>query len=381
MRTSTEFDPRRVRIWYGSSGSGHRMAAKAIEEALRERLPHCEILLEDVYQWLPWYRRWLYTVGWRFAHTVFWDLYSWMWKRSVVQPQNVLRERALYQRRFPRIEKELIAQETDLIISTHPIGAELAVLAKNRGLISRVTSVVTDYHAHAFTHVAGVDAVCIPDAHIIRMVRSAEEEAQIVKEVVTGIPVRRAFAGVVASPQSSHRPIIVFSKGGDTFRRSTVRRIAHHFRTFPWTLRFVNVKGIDAPRVLAHTGKLVVEVYPYWKAFASLLSEAAVFVAKPGGLTIAETTALGVPLVAISPHPGQEENNIEFMRQQGFGLEATSLSEIEKAILRILGDNSFSSQSRKIGKPHAAEAIVDISLNLIPRKGKTPVYPEGEKTT
>lgn len=357
------------------------MAARAIEEELTDRLPHCDVLVEDVYQWLPWYRRWLYTVGWRFANTVFWEVYSRLWKKSVSQLPAAERERPLYRRIFPRVESSLIAYDTDVIISTHPVGSELGVLAKQHGLVSRVISVVTDYHSHAFTHVPGVDVVCIPDEHIIRMVSTPLLDHSSPQEVVTGIPVRKSFEQALALAHRPNHPVVVFSKGGDTFHLSSIRRIAYQFRKYPWTLRFVNVRGVAAPRVLSHTGALRVEVYPYWKAFASLLAEASVFVAKPGGLTIAEATSLGIPLIAIAPHPGQEENNIRFVIDRGIGIEANSLGEIEEAIVRILNDHSYAQRAHALGRPAASRALIDVVLSFFPRKGITPVYPEGEKTT
>ncbi|MFO0702410.1 MAG: glycosyltransferase [Candidatus Andersenbacteria bacterium] len=50
-----------------------------------------------------------------------------------------------------------------------------------------------------------------------------------------------------------------------------------------------------------------------------LLAVTDVLVAKPGGLTLAEALARGVPMLAFRPIPGQEDANVAFLERHRIG--------------------------------------------------------------
>ena len=86
-------------------------------------------------------------------------------------------------------------------------------------------------------------------------------------------------------------------------------------------------------------------------------------IGKPGGLSTAECLALGRPMLVVSPIPGQEERNTDYLLEHGAGLKAHDEAGVVYRIQRLLADPEhlarLAHQARGLGRPHAAETILD----------------------
>lgn len=91
------------------------------------------------------------------------------------------------------------------------------------------------------------------------------------------------------------------------------------------------------------------------------------YIGKPGGLATAEALALGLPLAIVSPIPGQEERNSDFLLENGAAIKCPNTVTIRYRLEKILNNDcrldQMSLQSKSIGFPHAAQQVVDILLD------------------
>jgi len=94
---------------------------------------------------------------------------------------------------------------------------------------------------------------------------------------------------------------------------------------------------------------------------------ATLFIGKPGGLTASEAMAAGVPMVISSPIPGQEERNSDYLLENGVAIKVNDLTIVAYKIGRLLDDperlQRMRASARRLGRPDAAQTIVDILLN------------------
>ena len=67
-----------------------------------------------------------------------------------------------------------------------------------------------------------------------------------------------------------------------------------------------------------------------WMAAATLL------IGKPGGLTISEARACGLPMVIISPIPGQEERNSDHLLEMGIAIKCNEYTTLSHKVDRLL---------------------------------------------
>ena len=97
-----------------------------------------------------------------------------------------------------------------------------------------------------------------------------------------------------------------------------------------------------------------------------LMSASDLLLAKPGGLTMCESLAKGVPMIMLQPIPGQETQNAEWLAGRKAALPAKNEKEIKELVSRFLKEPQFFESTRtailQIAKPYAARNLVDFIL-------------------
>jgi len=97
-----------------------------------------------------------------------------------------------------------------------------------------------------------------------------------------------------------------------------------------------------------------------------LMKVATLFIGKPGGLTTSEALACGLPMVIVSPIPGQEERNSDHLLEEGAAIKCNEFTTIPYKVDRLLGDPAhiaeMSRRAARIGRPHAARTVVKTLL-------------------
>lgn len=90
-------------------------------------------------------------------------------------------------------------------------------------------------------------------------------------------------------------------------------------------------------------------------------------ITKPGGLTVSECLAVGLPMVLIAPIPGQEERNADYLMEQGAAVKAHDGVALEYKIGRLIGNPERLARMRDsmcvLGHPDAAHAVLSHILN------------------
>lgn len=96
------------------------------------------------------------------------------------------------------------------------------------------------------------------------------------------------------------------------------------------------------------------------------------YIGKPGGLTTAECLACGLPMVIITPIPGQEERNSDHLLEDGVAVRCNELTTIAFKIDRLLDDPARLTRMRecalKMAHPRSASMVMETLLedNLPP---------------
>jgi processive 1,2-diacylglycerol beta-glucosyltransferase len=97
-----------------------------------------------------------------------------------------------------------------------------------------------------------------------------------------------------------------------------------------------------------------------------MMAIADLMLTKPGGLTVSEALAVGVPLLMFNPIPYQEMNNAAYITAKEAGVLATSIKNAIQLIKKYYASptqlEKMRENARKISKPKAAEVIVNTVL-------------------
>ena len=92
-------------------------------------------------------------------------------------------------------------------------------------------------------------------------------------------------------------------------------------------------------------------------------------VTKPGGLTSLECLAMGLPMIAVSPIPGQEERNADYLLENGVAMKAHDAIGVEFKVADLMKSpeklKAMSENALKITTPNAAETVFNTVLQGI----------------
>ncbi|MEO7576941.1 MAG: glycosyltransferase, partial [Massilia sp.] len=164
--------------------------------------------------------------------------------------------------------------------------------------------------------------------------------------------------------------ITLLVMGGSPALGSVVQ-VAAHLLGMDVKLQIIALAGKSAPTLAAlkdlaerHPGRLAPQGYT--DKIERLMACADIVVTKPGGLTTSESLAMGLPMVVISPIPGQEEFNANFLLEQGVALQAFDLVTLEYRIRHLLDHpahlDQMRAKARSLGRPNAAGKVLGIAL-------------------
>ena len=70
-------------------------------------------------------------------------------------------------------------------------------------------------------------------------------------------------------------------------------------------------------------------------------------ITKPGGLTITESLASSLPIIVISPIPGQEEENAEFLEEKGIAVWIRKHDDPNIILAKLLNDKEKLEQMKQ----------------------------------
>ena len=90
-------------------------------------------------------------------------------------------------------------------------------------------------------------------------------------------------------------------------------------------------------------------------------------ITKPGGLTTSECLAMGLPLIVVSPIPGQEERNADFLLENGAALKACDGGALNYRVSMLFDEparlEELRRNSKQLAKPDAARTIINAILD------------------
>lgn len=373
---------KKILIFYGSYGGGHLSAAKSISKYLEETYgKKIEVQTVDCIEYINKYINKVSTE----AYKELAKKAPWAWKHVYKNSQNgALSHISTTTNKLMSYKLNMLIQEfkPDLIISTHPFSTQMcAVLKKRKKIDCKLATILTDFHIHAQWLVLSqfVDYFFVSNEQMkLDMIKEKVEENKI---FVTGIPVSDRFSQEYDKLEihkefglSPDKPTILFFAGGEfgLGRDTTYRVLKTLIRLFK-ELQVIAISGKNKKmntkfKELVETTNSSdrVKVLDYTNKVPELMSIVLGVITKPGGLTVTECLVSGLPMVIMNPIPGQEEENAEFLVDNGIAVWLKKDENIARKLkylsrdvekLKTMGENA-----RKHSKPYATADIARILI-------------------
>ena len=361
MESAGQTFPLKVALIYGSRPSGHYAAARALAEYFPPSI--LEPVLVDLSEVYPDFgpfvaRTYLQVLSktpavWDYVYDNDFVAFAASAFRETVLPFSSRKLAALLQKKG-----------VHAAVSTQAFSSLL--LTKNSRL-ARLPhfSVVTDFCAHAYWPVTGVSAYFCPEKAAAAMLR--EKGAPADRIHITGIPVRKEFSGTQPDKAAARKALglapglfTVLLTGGSR-GLGDLAAAAAALKPLAGRLQAVVLCGNNRRlvRQAAKTGAhRNIRFEEFTDSPAQYYAAADLVVGKPGGVTIAETMAMGRPFAIYDPLPGQEERNSAFLRRHRLAETAGSPEELAALVKRFMANPAQLAQAAKAmadhARPHAA---------------------------
>ncbi len=361
-----------------SAGAGHVRAAQALVAAATEHYPRADVQHVDVMELVPGLFKKAYTESYVKVVEEHPEVWGYLYDRYDQEPPDspTNRLRMLVERLNTRRLTRLLDESCpDHVICTHFLPAQILSRRIGKGKFqSPVWVQVTDYDVHSLwlhEHMSGYFA-----ANEEVGWRIACRGPGGVNVHVTGIPIMPAFG----KPQSrkacaaefgldpGKKTILMMSGGAGV---GGLGRLAEAMLETDGEFQVIALAGkngalLERLTVLADSspGRL----YPmgFTDEIERLMAASDLAVTKPGGLTTSECLAVGLPMIVVSPIPGQEERNSDFLLENGAALKASDPASLVYRV-RMLMDNpakldTLMRNALALGRPNAARDVLGIVL-------------------
>lgn len=376
----------KLAIFSVSAGSGHMRAAQAIQSAAGQWFPQVDAVHIDLMDLVPRLFRTIYVDTYLKMverHPAVWGyLYDRTDREKADSALNRLRTTVerLNTRMLTRVIDDIAP---DHVICTHFLPAQLfSRKVRTKRFRKPVWVQVTDFDVHALwlhDHMSGYFA-----AHGELAWRMAERgiPADIIH--TTGIPIMPAFgqqperaACVAELGLDPAGTVLLLMAGGSGIGR--IDTLAERLLHIGSDVQVIALAGRNAAlleklRKLAarHPGRLV--AMGFTSGIERLMAASDIAITKPGGLTSSECMAMGLPMIVVSPIPGQEDRNADFLMENGAALKASDAGALIWRVTDLLNNPGRLARIREnallLGRPDAARAVLDIVFSRCPEHNR-----------
>lgn len=363
----------RILLLSVSAGAGHVRAAQAIQAAGADladvQIEHIDVLT-------------LVSAGFRKVYGELYvdlverhpNLWAHLYQRSDEAATNAWenRLRRAIERVSTRALGEAVAAAApDAVICTHFLPAELLARAAARGRpVPPVWVQVTDFDLHRLWVQPGVAGYFVASDEVAFRLRHHLPDARV---QVTGIPIMPAFGQPLARGACAaelgldpDRLTAMVMTGGQGLASGAA--MVERLLAIGGDLQIVAIAGRNEELLAryqalarAHPGRLT--PLGFTRTIERVMAACDLVITKPGGLSTSECLAMGVPMLLISPIPGQEERNAHHLLEQGAAWLAVDTVALEWRLHRLLAEPHHLAALRQraaaLGRPRAAREVLD----------------------
>ncbi len=279
----------------------------------------------------------------------------------------------------------------DVIVSVHPLLNHITLqVIRDLGVRVPFITVITDLVSLHTAWVAPTVTTCVVPTEAARDYAIARGLAP--KRVrLLGMPIDPKFA---AEPEGDarqrkqalgldpDRPAILLVGGGEG--AGGLAQAVYALGELPLHAQMIVVTGrnralrAELEREKGHF-RMPTKVMGFVDTMPELMRASDIVVTKAGPGSISEAMACGLPIILTGFIPGQEEGNVEYVRQHHLGIFADSTEKLVASVQKLLDPADpqlaeMRANVRRLSKPRASFDIARLILSYIPPAGAPSVW-------
>ena len=354
---------KRIVLAYFNAGGGHRTAALALDDAIREQGRPWHTTILDVDRVLesidPIYR----STGVRGG-----DLYNWTLRRgwtagsSQVIPIMHGVIRLLHSRQVKLLREQWRALRPDLVVSVIPhlnraLYESLRAECPETPFVTLITD-LADYPPHFWFETQDQHFICGSDTAVVQA-RAAGIENRNIRQV-SGMILHPRFYQEMAGDRAEERrklgldpdvPVGLILFGG--YGSQSMVRIAKRLALEKIKTQLIFLCGRNRPlfdQLSSLKFPFPTHVQGFTEQVAHYMWLSEFFIGKPGPGSVSEALAMGLPVIveAESKTLAQERYNVEWITEQGVGVAVTRMKDFPRAVSSILKPAAYRAMVERI---------------------------------
>lgn len=265
-----------------------------------------------------------------------------------------------------RLTKFIMEYDPDVIIATHIFAAQILSHIKGKGLRAKTLGIVTDYTIHPFWEESDLDYFVTASELLTR--QALKKGIPLDKILPIGIPIHPKFSQQNCEKEArerlgiDNRDTILVMSGSMGY--GNVAAVLMQLDKLDLDFQILSVCGSNKSlrrKIEKMQLKKKVHNFGFVDNVDVMMDASNIIVTKPGGLTVSESLAKGLPMVLMNPIPGQEERNVEFLLNNGLALRISKTFPADEAIYQLLLDpartQAMVDRILQIAKPNAARDL------------------------
>lgn len=357
-------------------GGGHLKAAQAIGDAIMQRYSCSKILTIDTLRYINPIIDTLVVGGYLNAVRATPSIYGKLYELSETGDNLSDITRVVNRALSTKIESLVGEFSPSLVICTHPFPLQMVSTIKRKGKTKvPLVAVLTDYAIHSFWIHEHVDAYVVANNYLKQDMMERGVPGEIIYPY--GIPVSDEFFEqkdrnllrkelglydmktvlIMGGSLGYGKIVQVFASLLKSRRDIQLVAICGYNEKLKKQLEQCSISSARPVRIIGYTGKV-----------ADYMSAADLLITKPGGITVSEALVKRIPILLLSPIPGQEEKNANFLVNIGAAARIHSGENVESVLKLILDNdlriNGMKLMQKSVAKPDACHDILKLIEKL-----------------
>ncbi len=351
-----------VLILAASYGEGHLQVSKVLKEQFAQNgVNNVEIvdLFAEAYPYINEFVKYVYLKSFTLAPS----LYGWVYYKSKEMKHDRLLGKFLHSLGTQKLKERVQQRRPDVVINTFPIYVMPVLRLKDPMHIPNYT-VITDFSLHQRWLHPEIDKYYVATEDL--KLEMNKREIPLNKIYVSGIPIRDSFYQMYDKEQVVHRLRL------DPFKK-TILVMAGAYGVVNKITEIVEcLDQLKNYQIVLACGKNEylldkmnehfkqnsgVKVYGFIENIPELLRISECIITKPGGITLSEAIAAGVPAFLYHPVPGQEKDNAEYLKNKGAAVIFNDFHDFVENIMPLLKEEkSLLKMKANIGLLHKSKS-------------------------
>ena len=398
----------RVLILSATTGGGHMRAANALKDYIMSKQSDAVVKIYDTIHYVSPLINKAVTNGYVYLATktpyIFGTLYKSSDKNTPINKTVELTMMQLRKRLAPMIDDF----KPDIVITTHSFATELICALKIREKLKfPIISILTDFAVHKTYINEGVDGYVLSSEEMVgQMIERGVDRDKLYP---FGIPIKKEFLSEINRAEAFEEegldpslPTMLIMAG--SFGVTDVLKIYHKIVKSPADFQIIVITGKNEKLYetfekylskidINNTMYEIRQANPDIKKHTSMKSSkhkkpskptkllfftdkverymrmSDIIVTKPGGLTVTESIATGLPLAIFKAIPGQEEQNADYLVRNGMAVRIEKNNKCTEIITDLITHpeklQAMHDAIEACNKGNSAARIYELMLKLL----------------